>query len=82
MSRVVKADDPEFTIAYVIREHMNKLQQAEDDKRAKLIALAPEMFALLCLVSTLDPHIDREAWYASSQIPQLFRDIDALLKKV
>lgn len=47
MSRIVKADDHEFIIGYLIRECRNKEQQAEDDKRAKLIASAPEMAALL-----------------------------------
>ena len=43
MSRIVKADDDEFTIGYLIRECRNKGQQAEDDQRAKLVAAAPDL---------------------------------------
>lgn len=47
MSRIVKAKDREFLIAYVVRESMNKGQQAEDDATATLIASAPELAAAL-----------------------------------
>lgn len=41
MSDVFKAEDPEFRIAYVTCEFLNKQQRAEDIANARLIASAP-----------------------------------------
>jgi hypothetical protein len=43
MSEITQADDPDFLIAYVVREWLNEDAQRRDDATARLIAAAPEL---------------------------------------
>lgn len=43
MSRIVRADDKEFLVGYVLTEWRNEQGRKEDLARAQLVAAAPEL---------------------------------------
>lgn len=45
MSEIIKANDKQFRIGWVLCDHLNNLQRAEDISNARLIAAAPELLA-------------------------------------
>lgn len=50
MADVVKENDSSFRIGYVIVEDKNQLARAEDIVRAKLVAAAPKLLAVMYIL--------------------------------
>jgi len=47
MSKIVKADDHEFLIGYIVTENLNEAVRKEDLARGRFAAAAPELLAAL-----------------------------------
>lgn len=47
MSRIVREDDPEFLIAYVLTDSRNEHARKEDLQRGELLSAAPELLEAL-----------------------------------
>lgn len=60
MSRIVKADDPEFLIGYVLCDHRNQHQRAEDIANARLLAASDCLLKTLERIAGLQEELDGE----------------------